>query len=54
MRLRFDRGCLIERLCPEHGVGHPDPDSAAYLKSVDPRGNYTIHGCCGCCMEELK
>lgn len=36
---RDDRGCF-ERLCPEHGVGHPDPDD---------RNHDGIHGCCGCC-----
>ena len=36
---RNDRGCF-ERLCPEHGVGHPDPDDL---------NHDGIHGCCGCC-----
>ena len=35
---------LIERRCP-HGVGHPDPDSAAYLDWMEPRGRWTSHGC---------
>lgn len=39
---REDRG-LMERIC-EHGIGHPDPDSRAYL-SVGGG----IHGCDGCC-----
>ena len=37
---------IMERVC-EHGVGHPDPDDAAYRAS---RGDTdTVHGCCGCC-----
>jgi hypothetical protein len=36
---------LIERRCP-HGVGHPDPDSAAYLDWASKgHGAYTVHGC---------
>lgn len=47
---RADRG-IMERLCP-HGVGHPDPDEAAYLKRVLPAEDYKcygVHGCDGCC-----
>lgn len=47
MLWRDDRG-ILERLC-EHGVGHPDADSAAYLASIG-RSNDNIHGCDGCCM----
>jgi hypothetical protein len=47
MLWRNDRG-ILERLC-EHGVGHPDADSAAYLASIG-RSNDNIHGCDGCCM----
>lgn len=36
----------MERLC-EHGVGHPDPDDAAYWMSNGE--DITVHGCCGCC-----
>ncbi len=38
---------LMERICP-HGVGHPDPDSLAFQKTL---GNdyKSVHGCCGCC-----
>ena len=41
---------LLERQCP-HGVGHPDPDSAAYLnwRDGDGDGGWDIHGCDGCC-----
>jgi hypothetical protein len=31
---------MMERICPTHSTGHPDPDD----QSAD-----TIHGCCGCC-----
>jgi hypothetical protein len=48
---RSDRG-LMERLCPEHGTGHPDPDDLAFKRRT--RGEESawaesIHGCCGCC-----
>jgi hypothetical protein len=53
INIRLDRyGALAERLCP-HGVGHPDPDSLAYLEIL--HGGEcdfeAIHGCCsiGCC-----
>lgn len=36
---------IMERLCPEHGVGHPDPDDLRIRSGVDPG----VHGCCGCC-----
>ena len=42
---------LVERIC-EHGVGHPDPDSAAYFNEyghVGARGSWGVHGCDGCC-----
>jgi hypothetical protein len=39
---RSDRSCF-ERLCPEHGVGHPDPDD---------RNHDGVHGCCGCCSNK--
>ena len=43
---RDDRG-ILERIC-EHGVGHPDHDSALYLSSIG-LGIQNIHGCDGCC-----
>jgi hypothetical protein len=46
---RGDKGCF-ERTCP-HGVGHPDPDSAAFLESIG-RGYLSTHGCDGCCGED--
>ena len=47
---RNDRG-FMERICP-HGIGHPDPDHMAYVRSVvgDTLAHYEgIHGCDGCC-----
>ena len=38
---------LTERMC-RHGVGHPDPDSVAWLDSLGMHG-YESHGCDGCC-----
>lgn len=43
---------LIERKC-KHEIGHPDPDSVAYLEEHGPegcRGSWGIHGCDGCCV----
>jgi hypothetical protein len=36
----------MERIC-KHGIGHPDPDSAAYLKNLGE--DIIVHGCDGCC-----
>jgi hypothetical protein len=47
---RGDRG-LMERTCP-HGIGHPDPDTAYFMKMVMTEREYRtemIHGCDGCC-----
>lgn len=46
MLWRADRG-ILERIC-EHGIGHPDYDSATYLTSIG-KWYENIHGCCGCC-----
>ncbi len=43
---RGDKG-VFERTCP-HGVGHPDPDDAAFQIKVG-REYLTTHGCDGCC-----
>lgn len=40
---------LIERTC-EHGVGHPDPDSAAFMDRRFGLG-WGTHGCDGCCHD---
>lgn len=39
----------FERICP-HGIGHPDPDSLAYLEWSGIVGSGAgVHGCDGCC-----
>jgi hypothetical protein len=43
---RTDRG-IFERIC-EHGIGHPDLDSADWLIRHG-RESEAIHGCDGCC-----
>jgi hypothetical protein len=51
MNWRGDKG-VMERICP-HGVGHPDPDDAAY--NVRAGKEYlNIHGCDGCCNPKSK
>ena len=45
---RAEKG-LMERICP-HGIGHPDPDDAAYHVSRGAMWT-TVHGCDGCCKE---
>jgi hypothetical protein len=47
---RADRG-IMERICP-HGVGHPDPDDMAFIRSTrgdDAASAEGVHGCDGCC-----
>lgn len=47
---RPDRG-LMERICT-HGVGHPDPDHVAYIRTFMTPSRLRVtmtHGCCGCC-----
>jgi len=46
MLWREDRG-ILERIC-QHGVGHPDYDSAIYLASIGQEVE-NVHGCDGCC-----
>jgi hypothetical protein len=48
MHWRSDKG-QMERIC-EHGVGHPDPDDAAYWERLG-QGFRNIHGCDGCCRK---
>lgn len=48
---RDDRG-IFERLCPDHGVGHPDPDQVAFWIATDQEWQ-TVHGCCGCCTRSV-
>ena len=42
---------VLERVCPRHGVAHPDPDSVEQAKVFDPthEGEHGLHACCGCC-----
>lgn len=44
---------LVERLC-EHGVGHPERESAEALARVYGQdvSAWMVHGCDGCCMED--
>ena len=45
---RADRG-IMERMCPDCGCGHPDPDDPTIIKF-----RYEgIHGCCGACRPEI-
>jgi hypothetical protein len=46
MNVRLDKSALVERVCP-CGVGHPDPDSVAFLGRTDKY--IGVHGCDGCC-----
>lgn len=46
---RRDKQCM-ERMCPSHGVGHPDPDDMTY-QVAQQREWVGAHGCCGCCDE---
>ena len=48
MNWRTDRQ-ILERIC-DHGVGHPDHDSALYMQSIG-HGIENIHGCDGCCAK---
>jgi hypothetical protein len=48
MILRLDWGVpFVERAC-KHGIGHPDPDSIAWLDRNGHPG-FGVHGCDGCC-----
>lgn len=40
----------MERICP-HGVGHPDPDDAAFWAILGM--DVSVHGCDGCCRPDL-
>jgi hypothetical protein len=56
IHVRLDKMALAERTC-KHGVGHPDPDSLAWMKShfrpeiSDAMG---IHGCDRCCIRSTS
>ena len=47
IHIRRDKNLLVERIC-EHGVGHSDPDSVAYMEAHGIEG-MGVHGCDGCC-----
>ena len=44
---------LIEDQCV-HGIGHPNPDSAAYLNWSRGDESWGIHGCDGCCGDIVR
>lgn len=41
---------LIERRCV-HDIGHPDPDSVAWMNKTFGEG-WGVHGCDGCCTKK--
>ena len=45
--LNLRESMLMERIC-SHGIGHPDPDSLAWMER-NGREGYGVHGCDGCC-----
>ncbi|WPH58237.1 hypothetical protein SEA_ALONE_123 [Streptomyces phage Alone3] len=51
--MREDRGFLIERIC-DHGIGHPDPDSASFMAKSGYGLGIWIHGCDGCCRDDSE
>jgi hypothetical protein len=55
MSIRLDSfsAGLVERHCP-HGVGHPDPDSVAFLQDMTEQKSWGVHGCDGCCIDTIK
>lgn len=48
---RSDRN-IWERICPDHGTGHPDPDQIPYWEELEQPWQ-AVHGCCGCCLDQL-
>jgi hypothetical protein len=51
---RADRQ-FMERICPIHGTGEPDPDQWEYLVEKfgeDVAKAEFVHGCCGCAHKE--
>jgi len=51
--MRADKYWLIERIC-QHGIGHPDPDSASFIAKQQGSKGIWVHGCDGCCREPEK
>lgn len=39
---------IFERICPQHGIGHPDSDQFEYWDETGQEYQ-AVHGCCGCC-----
>lgn len=60
--LARDQGNVMVRMCPDHGVGHPDPDHLAYVwwrYGEEEAARQRSHQCCGDCAapstkEELE
>lgn len=50
--MRSDKSWLIERIC-DHGIGHPDPDSASFISKQEGNGSIWVHGCDGCCQSSM-
>lgn len=50
-RMNIRDSGLVERLC-EHNVGHPDPDSVAFLIKTTGETHWGVHACCGCCRNQ--
>lgn len=48
LQWRADRA-QVERVCPCHHTGHPDPDDVAWNESLG-RTWAAVHGCAGCCL----
>lgn len=49
--VRYDKHAVTERICA-HGIGHPDPDSLAWIErrmGADWAEALAVHGCDGCC-----
>ena len=62
LQWRADRR-MLERLCPSHGTGHPDPDGVRHVLGLAMRpgggGAERVrseleHGCCGCCTAAYR
>lgn len=64
--VRRDRQCMTERICA-HGIGHPDPDSLAWIargapglrnfftgEQITPHPDDGTHGCDGCCWDPIE
>lgn len=55
VRVRYRVFVLTERVC-EHGIGHPDPDSLDFARSLGGRQfaqAQAVHGCDRCCHRRV-